>query len=431
MSEEIKVSIILPSLNVVKYIKDAVKSVCEQTLKDIEIICVDAGSTDGTKEIIEELSDRDTRIIVINSPVKSYGFQVNKGLEIAKGEYTAILETDDYVHQDMYAKLYEVANAEQLDYVKCNYDTYVFDDDGNKVFTGRKISKNLSLYENVFVPLDYTETAFDDWYLWNGIYRTEFLKSNNIRFSETKGAAFQDIGFLHKTTTKAKSAKYIAQSLYRYCVGRVEASSKSDKTIRFVRQEYGLLLNSIGDTCTIAEWKLLYSRMAKSFTRACMDCSDELLNSLEVANIIRWFQVRLIEAENRGYISNEQLPVGLRENYKHLINPVAGYQAYRKKRIYEIRDFLGEDNQIVIFGCGMYGKEALEYINSLGKNVSSFMDNASLLWGTQINGISVECPEKIKDNDKNTRYVIANENYANEIANQIKNIFPDAYVYIF
>ena len=152
MANNIKVSVILPSLNVVGYIRESIRSVREQSLKDIEIICVDAGSTDGTREIIEEYVKSDDRIIVIDSPVKSYGFQVNQGLEIAKGEYIAILETDDYVHQDMYAKMYEIANTEQLDYVKCNYDTYVFDDAGNKVFSSRKISKNLSLYENVFIP---------------------------------------------------------------------------------------------------------------------------------------------------------------------------------------------------------------------------------------------------------------------------------------
>lgn len=71
------------------------------------------------------------------------------------------------------------------------------------------------------------------------------------------------------------------------------------------------------------------------------------------------------------------------------------------------------------------------YINSLGRNVSLFMDNASTLWGTKVNGITVECPEKIINMDKDTRFVIANENYATEIASQIRNILPAAEIYIF
>lgn len=431
MSKEIKVSIILPSLNVAEYIQNSINSVREQSLEDIEIICVDAGSTDGTREIIEENAKVDDRIIVVDSPIRSYGFQVNRGLEIANGEYIAILETDDYVHPDMYARLYAVASGEQLDYVKCDYTTYVFDDDGNKVFSNRKISKNSNLYEDVFIPVELVETAYEDWYLWNGVYRTDFLKSHSIRFSETQGAAFQDIGFLHKSTVSAKSAKYVPQSLYRYCVDRSEASSKSDKSLHFIRQEYGLLLDSIGDMCSAQEYTLLYSRMSKSFARACMDCSDEKLNTLEVVEIIKWFQLKLIEAENRGYVTLERLPVGLRETYKHLTNPVAGYQAYRAKKIYEMRNFLGVNNPIVIFGCGMYGKEALEYVNSLGEDIDFFMDNSRFLWGTKVNGIEVKCPETIEDMDKDTKYIIANENYANEIASQIRSISPEAHICIY
>ena len=71
-----KVSVIMPSLNVAPYIEKCIKSVINQSLQDIEIICVDAGSTDGTLEILENYSNKDKRIILVHSPVKSYGFQV-------------------------------------------------------------------------------------------------------------------------------------------------------------------------------------------------------------------------------------------------------------------------------------------------------------------------------------------------------------------
>ena len=96
-----KVSVIMPSLNVGKYIRESLTSVCNQTLKEIEIICVDAGSTDGTLEIIKEFAASDKRIKVIHSDKKSYGYQMNVGIHEAQGDYIGIVETDDAVLGDM------------------------------------------------------------------------------------------------------------------------------------------------------------------------------------------------------------------------------------------------------------------------------------------------------------------------------------------
>ena len=104
---EIAVSIIMPSLNVANYIEECLASAVNQTLKEIEIICIDAGSTDGTAEIIERYAEKDKRIRLIKTEFKSYGAQVNLGIRLARGYYIAILETDDYVSCDMYENLYK------------------------------------------------------------------------------------------------------------------------------------------------------------------------------------------------------------------------------------------------------------------------------------------------------------------------------------
>lgn len=100
-----KVSVILPSLNVGKYIGQCLESVVKQTLKDIEIICVDAGSTDGTLETINEYVERDSRVKLIVSDKKSYGYQMNLGISAATGTYIGIVETDDFVSENMYEDL--------------------------------------------------------------------------------------------------------------------------------------------------------------------------------------------------------------------------------------------------------------------------------------------------------------------------------------
>ncbi len=85
-----KVTVIMPSLNVVNYIEECLQSVINQTMEALEILCIDAGSTDGTLEILEKYAESDSRIKLLHSEKRSYGYQVNMGIKLAKGKYVAI-----------------------------------------------------------------------------------------------------------------------------------------------------------------------------------------------------------------------------------------------------------------------------------------------------------------------------------------------------
>ena len=117
MSEP-KISIIMPSLNVEPYIVECVDSVINQTLKDIEIIFVDAQSTDGTLEILKDYESKDSRVKLLISDKKSYGHQMNLGIVNATGQYIGIVETDDYVSPEMFYELYNLSNNGEYDIVK-------------------------------------------------------------------------------------------------------------------------------------------------------------------------------------------------------------------------------------------------------------------------------------------------------------------------
>ena len=111
---QIYVSVILPSLNVARYIRECIDSVRNQTMQQIEILCVDAGSTDGTLEILEKYVAVDARIRIINSDQKSYGHQVNLGIEAARGQYIGIVETDDFIDTVMYQNLYSYVGTDLM-----------------------------------------------------------------------------------------------------------------------------------------------------------------------------------------------------------------------------------------------------------------------------------------------------------------------------
>ena len=99
----------------IEYARQALDSICGQTLKDIEIVCVNDGSTDGSLEILKEYSSKDDRVVVLSQENGGYGKAMNRGLTAARGEYIGIVEPDDYIDPDMYKDLYMLASYHDLD----------------------------------------------------------------------------------------------------------------------------------------------------------------------------------------------------------------------------------------------------------------------------------------------------------------------------
>ena len=104
-----KVTVILPTLNMKAYIHQSLKSVLDQTLKEIEVFVVDAASTDGTREIVREYMENDSRVFLLDDVKKSTGYAKNIGIEMSSAPYIAMVEPDDYIELDMMEKLYQAA----------------------------------------------------------------------------------------------------------------------------------------------------------------------------------------------------------------------------------------------------------------------------------------------------------------------------------
>jgi glycosyltransferase involved in cell wall biosynthesis len=122
-----KVSVIIAVYNTEEYLKQCLDSVCNQTLKGIEIICVNDGSSDGSLSILEEYASKDKRIIVISQENQGAGAARNVGLEIAKGKYVAFVDSDDWVELNMLENLYARAEEANADIVLHSYRTFYGD----------------------------------------------------------------------------------------------------------------------------------------------------------------------------------------------------------------------------------------------------------------------------------------------------------------
>ena len=235
-----KVSVVLPSLNVKDYIRECLQSVADQTLTDIEIICVDAGSTDGTLEILKDFEEHDPRIKVIRSDKKSYGYQVNLGMDLASGEYFAIVETDDYIAPDMYETLYAIADKNKLDFVKADFNRF-YGEGESRSFSYGSITEKI-FYGRVLNPAKDPDVMQPDTiYSWAGIYRLDFLKKKAIRHNETPGASYQDNGFWFQTISQAQRVMFVNRPFYNLRRDNPNSSLHSRQKVYCICEEYDFI----------------------------------------------------------------------------------------------------------------------------------------------------------------------------------------------
>ena len=214
----------MPSLNVGDYMEECLSSVLNQSFKDIEVICVDAGSTDGTLEIIKKLQENDERIKILNSDMKSYGHQVNLGLKEASGKYIGIIETDDYISEDMFKTLYSYSENDTVDIIKSNF-YYLNDYDEKDVKISKDDAKRKLVNDDVFTLEE--EPLFVEGHpsIWAGIYRKDFLMDNNITFLEVPKGGWVDNPFFYETAIKAQKIRYIDDAFYYYRITNPNSST--------------------------------------------------------------------------------------------------------------------------------------------------------------------------------------------------------------
>ncbi len=210
-----KVSILIPIYNMERYLAECLDSVVNQTLDDIEIICVNDGSTDHSLDIIQQFAKKDRRILVLNGPNAGYGKAMNRALDAARGNYIGIVEPDDYVRQNMYEILYQTAVTEKADLVKADF--YLFDDLGGKrTFEVNQTAKiEPELYNCGILAAEHPIVFRFTMNIWSGIYRRSFLMDKHIRFHETPGASYQDNGFWFQTFCHAEKMYFLNQPFYK------------------------------------------------------------------------------------------------------------------------------------------------------------------------------------------------------------------------
>lgn len=203
-----KISVIIPVYNNEQYLEECLNSIVNQTYRDLEIICVNDGSTDGSLSILEEFAQKDPRVIIIDQENKGQSAARNAGLEVAKGEYITFIDSEDFVNPNTYMTA--------LEFIKEN-DVVCF---GIKVFGDAHLSRrkadenyykiNFSGQHSITKKvLQKTDNS-----VCNKIFKIELLDKYQIRFSE--GIHYEDAEFFFKYALVSEKIYFIDEYFYNY-----------------------------------------------------------------------------------------------------------------------------------------------------------------------------------------------------------------------
>ena len=232
-----KVSILVPICNVERYLRECLNSLVNQTLREIEIICINDGSTDSSLSIIREYERRDERIVVIDKPNSGYGDSMNKGIDLARGEYIGIVESDDFASLNMFETLYKEATKNDLDVVRSNYYAHRTGEDSSCDYLVENLAACGS-YDKVFHPIDNPRVFMCQPAIWTSIYKKSMIDKDEVRFLPTPGASFQDTAFYFKAFYAADRVKLLKDGYLHYRIDNANSSVKNQNKLFCVCDEY-------------------------------------------------------------------------------------------------------------------------------------------------------------------------------------------------
>ncbi len=420
-----KVSVLVPIYNTEKYLSDCLSSILGQTLKDIEVICINDGSTDGSLEILYDFARKDTRIKIINKENTGYGNTMNVGLVQAHGEYIGIVESDDYIDANMYECLYDSNQNGTVDIVKSNYWlTYK-----NGYDIPAKTMKD-GPYKKVFKPRkENTDIFLRGQSIWSSIYRREFLQNNKIIFNETSGAAFQDISFAFITMAVANRVVLLEDAFLHYRQDNPNSSVKSTGKTFLVCDEIKKIWDYLETKPNIKEclkyiipelqWNVYQWNITRLKESARVEFLARLydefkeLNDMNLLKREWWNNKKTFDKMNR--ITDETKEEFLYYNYVD----AQVKRMYKNAFIHDIKSY----SEIYLFGAGRVAKEVINLLKKYSVYpkslvVSNAKDNPKEIMGYSVVGIG-ELKEETKANSLFLIAVTAKAQYA--IIRQLQN----------
>ena len=175
MSKPTRVTVLVYIHNSENYLMDCLKSLSNQILDDMEIVCINDGSTDSSADILDNFAKKESRMRVINLKQSAgYGRVLNRGIKMANGEYIGIIEASDFINPEMFIELFALAKKHDADVAKGNYTLFENEKD---------VPRDAILPEEagfVINPMDDTRIFYQPPAIWSAIYKKVFLEKQKF-----------------------------------------------------------------------------------------------------------------------------------------------------------------------------------------------------------------------------------------------------------
>lgn len=332
------ISVITPIYNMEKYIAECIESVLAQTLEEIELICIDDGSTDRSYEIIKDYQQKYDFIKIITQKRCGAGIARNKAIMSAEGEYLAFLDADDfYPSDDVLEYLYDKAKENNV---------YMAGGNMCSLYDGKEIQYVDPDYPGEDSVVDYKDYNFP-WMYWRFIYKTSMIREKNIFFPDYK--RMQDPPFMLKALVESKKIWITKKNtLYQRVIDK-KISYKSAEVMNNIIRAY------------IDMMKLAYEENLEQMQKRLLMQKFELLRNELWIHIFKGnTQAYELIMNMCQFIIDENFKVKFEESWEEAaINE--GIQRLRSKaREYEVK--AAQFNKVIIYGASVYGKLFYDYL---------------------------------------------------------------------
>lgn len=328
----VKITVVVPFYNEEKYLSEAIESVMSQTLKEVELICVDDGSTDSSVKIVKEFQKEHDNIVLLHQDNQGPGEARNKAIDVARGEYICFLDADDYYYsREALETLYLFAARKQL--LACagvGYTNYSGEVKIDSYFSGL-------LKDNKPTRMTYHEYQ-NDYYYTYFIFKLDLIREKKIRFPNLR--RYQDPPFLMEVLYYAEQFYILPVGLYVY--------RRGEKTMIFSKEKVNDLIRGILYNLVFAKEHNLEKLYALLINRVNKDYFNYIFESLSKDNMIA---LSLLIDMNRT-VKNTGHKIQPLEYFFYLKEKV-GYQ-YKEEFILdnEALDLIPKGADILLYGAG-------------------------------------------------------------------------------